>query len=123
MIRLAWALGEELRDRGATAVAITPGWLRSEPMLEHHGVDRGQLARGAGAALLHLRESPRFVGRAIAALAADPDVARWNGPSVSAGELAQVYGFTDVDGTQPDCWRYLVEVQEAGRPADDAGYR
>jgi hypothetical protein len=59
----------------------------------------------------------------VAALAGDPDVARWNGRSVSAGELAPLYGFTDVDGTQPDCWRYLVEVQEPGLPASDAGYR
>jgi hypothetical protein len=63
------------------------------------------------------------VGRAVAALAADPDVGRWNGTSVSSGELAGVYGFTDVDGTRPDCWRYLVEVVEAGRAASDEGYR
>jgi hypothetical protein len=59
----------------------------------------------------------------VAALAADRDVARWNGRSVSSGELAQVYGFTDVDGSQPDAWRYLVEVQDAGQPADTTGYR
>jgi NAD(P)-dependent dehydrogenase (short-subunit alcohol dehydrogenase family) len=122
VVRLAWALGEELRDRGATAVAITPGWLRSEAMLEHHGVTEATW-RDSPVPHFCISESPRFVGRAIAALAADPDVARWNGRSVSAGELAPVYGFTDVDGTQPDCWRYLVEVQEAGLPASDAGYR
>ena len=77
----------------------------------------------ARTAALRISETPRFVGRAVAALAADPDVARWNGQSLSSGQLAQVYGFTDVDGTRPDCWRYLVEVQEAGLPADDAGYR
>jgi len=57
---------------------------------------------------------PRFVGRAVAAVAADPDRARWNGQSLSSGGLAQVYGFTDLDGSRPDCWRYRVEVQEAG---------
>jgi hypothetical protein len=63
------------------------------------------------------------VGRAVAALATDPDLARWNGASLSSGQLAREYGFTDVDGSRPDCWRYLVEVQEAGRPADATGYR
>ena len=59
----------------------------------------------------------------VVALASDPDVARWNGQSLSSGELARVYGFTDTDGNQPDAWRYMVEVQDAGRPADVTGYR
>ena len=63
-------------------------------------------------------ETPRYVGRAVAALAADPDVARWSDESVSSGQLAKVYGFTDLDGSQPDAWRYVVEVQDAGKPAD-----
>jgi hypothetical protein len=70
-----------------------------------------------------ISETPAFVGRAVVALAADPDVARWNGRTVSSGELAQVYGFTDLDGSRPDAWRYVVEVQDAGRPADTTGYR
>ena len=70
-----------------------------------------------------ISETPRYVGRAVAHLAADPDVARWNGDSLSSGGLAKVYGFTDLDGSQPDAWRYLVEVQDAGRPADTTGYR
>jgi hypothetical protein len=70
-----------------------------------------------------ISESPRFVGRAVAALAADPDLRRHNGASLSSGGLAQEYGFTDVDGSRPDCWRYLVEVEEAGLPADATGYR
>jgi hypothetical protein len=70
-----------------------------------------------------ISETPRFVGRAVAALAADPDVARHNGASLSSGGLAQEYGFTDLDGSRPDCWRYMVEVQDAGRPADATGYR
>lgn len=68
-------------------------------------------------------ETPRFTGRAVAALAADPDVARFNGQSLSSGGLARVYGFTDLDGSRPDAWRYLVEVQDAGKPADVTGYR
>ena len=70
-----------------------------------------------------ISESPRFVGRAVAALAADPERGRWNGQSLSSGGLAQVYGFTDLDGSRPDAWRYLVEVEEAGKPADATGYR
>ena len=70
-----------------------------------------------------ISETPRFVGRAVAALAGDPDKARWNGRSLSSGGLAQVYGFDDLGGSRPDCWRYMVEVQEAGKPADVTGYR
>jgi len=124
VIRLAWAQAQELAPHGATAVALTPGWLRSEAMLEAFGVTE-ETWREATARIPHfcISETPAFVGRAAAALAADPDVARWSGQSLSSGALAQVYGFTDVDGTQPDAWRYLVEVQEADRPADDTGYR
>jgi NAD(P)-dependent dehydrogenase (short-subunit alcohol dehydrogenase family) len=123
-IRMAWGLGEELGERGATAVAITPGWMRSEVMLEHYGVTEENWREGtARSPHFCISESPRFVGRAVTALAADPDVARWNGRSLSSGQLGQVYGFTDVDGTRPDCWRYIVEVREAGLPADDTGYR
>jgi hypothetical protein len=70
-----------------------------------------------------ISESPLYVGRAVAALAADADRARWNGASTSSGALAQEYGVTDVDGTRPDAWRYIVEQRERGLPADDTGYR
>jgi NAD(P)-dependent dehydrogenase (short-subunit alcohol dehydrogenase family) len=124
LIRMAWAQGEELAPHGATAVALTPGWMRSEAMLEHYGVTEADWRRGTERSPhFCIAESPLFVGRAVAALAADPDVARWNGQSLSSGGLARVYGFTDTDGTRPDCWRYIVEVREAGLPADDAGYR
>jgi hypothetical protein len=106
-------------------VALTPGWMRSELMLEHHGVSESNW-RDATERTPHfcISETPRYVGRAVAALAADPDKARWNGESLSSGQLAQVYGFTDLDGTRPDCWRYMVEVVETeGAPAGDAGYR
>jgi NAD(P)-dependent dehydrogenase (short-subunit alcohol dehydrogenase family) len=123
-IRMAWALGEEVRDRGATAVAITPGWMRSEVMLEHYGVTEENWRDGTERSPhFCIAESPRYVGRAVAALVADPDVARWNGQSLSSGRLAQVYGFTDLDGTRPDAWRYIVEVREAGLPPGDAGFR
>ena len=70
-----------------------------------------------------ISETPHFVGRAVTALATDPDRHRWNGQSLSSGGLAQVYGFTDLDGSQPDAYRYLVEVEERGGPADVTGYR
>jgi NAD(P)-dependent dehydrogenase (short-subunit alcohol dehydrogenase family) len=123
--RLAFSQGEELAKHGCVAVVLTPGWLRSEMMLEHYGVteDNWRDATTGSPHFVAISESPRFVGRAVAALAADPDVARRNGGSFSSGELAREYGFTDVDGSQPDCWRYLVEVQEAGKPPDPTGYR
>jgi NAD(P)-dependent dehydrogenase (short-subunit alcohol dehydrogenase family) len=123
-LRMAFALGHELAPHGATAVALTPGWLRSEAMLESFGVTEANW-QDATERIPHfaISESPRFVGRAVAALAADPDVARWNQQALSSGELAQVYGFTDVDGSQPDAWRYMVEVQDPGKPADTTGYR
>jgi NAD(P)-dependent dehydrogenase (short-subunit alcohol dehydrogenase family) len=123
--RLAWAQAHELREHAAAAVALTPGWMRSEVMLEHHGVTEENW-RDATERTPHfcISETPRYVGRAVAALAADPDRARWSGRSLSSGQLAQLYGFTDLDGTRPDCWRYMVEVVEAeGAEPGDAGYR
>lgn len=124
VIRMAQSLAHELSPYKCTAVAVTPGWMRSEIMLDHYGV-KEESWRDATVKEPHfiISESPRFVGRAVAALAGDPEVARWNGHSVSSGELAQVYGFYDLDGSQPDCWRYLVEVQDAGKPANASGYR
>jgi NAD(P)-dependent dehydrogenase (short-subunit alcohol dehydrogenase family) len=122
--RMAFALAHEVGPRGATALALTPGWLRSEAMLDAYRVTEANW-RDATKIQPHfaISETPAYVGRAVAALARDPDVARWNGRSLSSGELAQIYGFTDVDGSQPDAWRYLVEVQDAGKPADVTGYR
>jgi NAD(P)-dependent dehydrogenase (short-subunit alcohol dehydrogenase family) len=124
VIRMAWGLGQELRPHGGTAVAVTPGWLRSEHMLDVYGVTEATW-RDATAKQPHfvISESPRYVGRAVARLAGDPEVDRWNGQSLSSGQLAQVYGFTDLDGSRPDCWRYFREVHDAGKPADAAGYR
>ncbi|MFF5362919.1 SDR family oxidoreductase [Streptomyces scabiei] len=124
VLRMAFALGHELGPRGATAVALTPGWLRSEMMLDGFGVTE-ETWRDALDRVPHfaISETPRYVGRAVAALAADPEVARFNGDSLSSGSLARTYGFTDLDGSRPDAWRYLVEVQDAGKPADTTGYR
>jgi NAD(P)-dependent dehydrogenase (short-subunit alcohol dehydrogenase family) len=122
--RMAFALAHEVGPRGATAVLLTPGWLRSEAMLDGFGVNEANW-RDATKNIPHfaISETPSYVGRAVAALAADPEVARWNGKSTSSGDLAKLYGFTDLDGSQPDAWRYIVEVQGPGKPADITGYR
>ncbi|MFD1930306.1 SDR family oxidoreductase [Nonomuraea mangrovi] len=122
--RLAFAQSHELRPHDCAAVAITPGFLRSEMMLENFGVTEENWRDGAR---VHedfvLSETPAFTGRAVAAMAADPDVMRWSGSSVSSGELAKEYGFTDLDGSRPDVWRWIVEVREAGMTADPADFR
>lgn len=125
VLRLAFSQAEELKPFGCTAVALTPGWMRSEMMLEHFRVTEVNWRDSAPwqPHFAAISESPRFVGRAVAALASDPDLQRRNGGSFSSGGLAREYGFTDTDGSQPDCWRYMVEVQEAGLPADASGYR
>jgi NAD(P)-dependent dehydrogenase (short-subunit alcohol dehydrogenase family) len=119
--RLAFSQGHELAPHGGTAVALTPGWLRSELMLEHFGVTEASwrdalVARAGGAprapAEFALSETPRYVGRAVAALAGDPERARWNQRSLSAAGLAAVYGFTDVDGSRPDVWSVIEREGE-----------
>jgi len=122
--RMTIAQAHELATHHASAVAVTPGWMRSEDMLDFYGVTE-ETWREATANVPHfcISESPTYTGRAVTALASDPQVARWSGHVVSTGQLAPVYGFTDTDGTQPDCWRYVVEVQDKGLPANDHGYR
>jgi NAD(P)-dependent dehydrogenase (short-subunit alcohol dehydrogenase family) len=120
--RLAFSQGHELAPHGATAVAITPGWLRSEMMLDAFGISeenwRDAVARGTAPADFALSETPRYVGRAVVALASDPDRARWTQHSVSSAQIAHAYGFTDLDGSQPDIWRHFEATRETGRHAD-----
>src|SRR5918994_7010577 len=101
VIRMAWSLAHELKPHQCTAVALSPGWLRSEQMLDNYGV-KEENWRDAARKQPHfiITETPRYVGRAVAALAADADVAGWNGQSLSSGQLAKIYGFTDLDGSQ-----------------------
>lgn len=128
--RLAYSQGHELAPHGATALSITPGWLRSEIMLEAFGVTendwRSSLESRDGKPSappdFALSESPRFVGRAVAAVAADSNRARWNQRSVTSGELAAEYGFTDVDGSRPNVWQHMVDV-EANRARPLESYR
>ncbi len=124
VVRIASSQAIELRPYHCAAVALTPGWLRSEQMLDNYGVSEANW-RDAIAKQPHfvITETPRYVGRAVAHLAGDPEVERWSGQALSSGQLAKVYGFTDLDGSQPDAWRYVVEVQDAGKPADATGYR
>ena len=120
-LRLAFSQGHELEAYGAAAVAITPGWLRSEMMLENFGVSEESWRDAIDGA--RASESPRYVGRAVVALASDPDRARWNKTSVSSGQLAREYGFTDVDGSRPDIWRYIEQVRARGLHANHDDYR
>ena len=121
--RLAFSQGHELAPFGGTAVAITPGWMRSEMMLENFGVSeanwrdaldpaRAQSGQPLAPPDFAHSETPRYVGRAIVSLALDPERARWNQQSLTSGELAKVYGFTDVDGTSPDVWRKMEESEQ-----------
>jgi NAD(P)-dependent dehydrogenase (short-subunit alcohol dehydrogenase family) len=112
--RITFSQGHDLAPFGATAVAVTPGWLRSEMMLDNYLVTESDWRaamepRGEGYPIapgaFTESETPRFVGRGVAAIAADPDRARWNQRSSSSAELAREYGFTDVDGRQPDAWK------------------
>ena len=122
VLRLAWGQGHELAEFGCTALALTPGWMRSEMMLEARGVTEANW-RDSDPGHFGISETPTYTGRAVAALAADPDVARFNQGSLSSGQLAREYGFTDVDGSAPDAWRYMVEVQDAGKPPNPDAYR
>jgi NAD(P)-dependent dehydrogenase (short-subunit alcohol dehydrogenase family) len=121
--RLAFSQGHELAPHGATAVSLTPGWLRSEMMLEAFGTTEADWRHAAAAPPgFAVSESPRYVGRAVVALATDPDRARWNQQSLSSGQLAHEYGFTDVDGDRPDVWRYMDD-DERGLDPNPADYR
>lgn len=131
MRRLAVALHGELKAAGGsvTALAVTPGFLRSESMLDQFGVTEANWRDAADPAdpmrrHFGISETPGYLGRAVAALATDPDVARWSGKSTSSWELATAYGFTDVDGSQPDCGRYFADAVFGDKPdADPANYR
>ncbi|HKP59896.1 MAG TPA: SDR family oxidoreductase [Polyangiales bacterium] len=113
--RLAFAMSEELRERGICAVAVTPGFLRSEAMLDHFGVAESNWRDGiAQDPHFAYSETPRYVGRAIAALAADPERARKTGRGFSSWQLQKEYGFSDIDGSQPD-WGTHAMQSDFGR--------
>ena len=108
--RLALAQAKELHAHGAAAVAVSPGFMRSEAVLDHFGVSESNW-RDAIEQDPHFAfsETPRFVGRGVAALAADPNAARFSGQALGSWDLSDEYGCTDVDGSRPH-WRKSVEA-------------
>jgi NAD(P)-dependent dehydrogenase (short-subunit alcohol dehydrogenase family) len=127
VIRMAFALSQELKDRGVTAVAVTPGFLRSEWMLDHLGVTEANWREAAEKVKPFIAsETPLFVGRGIAALAADPGVAARNGRVVASWDLGEEYAVDDADGTRPHFVRWLQanmpDVAASWRKLDDAFY-
>jgi NAD(P)-dependent dehydrogenase (short-subunit alcohol dehydrogenase family) len=125
--RLAFAEGHELAARGGTAVSVTPGWLRSEMMLEAFGVTEetwrqaAEANRGRSGAVppyeFVISETPAMLARCVAALAADPERARWNTRSVSSFDLAEHFDLADDDGSRPDAWGF-IEAMEATPAAE-----
>jgi NAD(P)-dependent dehydrogenase (short-subunit alcohol dehydrogenase family) len=120
--RIVLSLARELRDRPVTALGVTPGWLRSEAMLDGFGVTeatwRDALAKMPGFAI---SESPTYVARGVAALAQDPEVAQFAGRVLTARQLADRYGVTDADGSQPDAWGYIATYgmdEQSGRDVE-----
>lgn len=124
VIRAAYAMSVELAPKGITAIAVTPGFLRSEAMLDNFGVTEANWRDAIPKAMgFSESETPCFVGRGIAALAADPNVHEKTGQVLASWTLAREYGFTDIDGRRPDWWAYLeqsvVDIAEQGGPSTD----
>jgi NAD(P)-dependent dehydrogenase (short-subunit alcohol dehydrogenase family) len=127
VIRMAFALSQELKDRGITALAVTPGFLRSEWMLDRLGVTEASWQDAASRVPAFIAsETPLFVGRGVAALAADPEVAARNGRVFASWDLGEEYGLTDADGTRPHFMRWLranrPDVAASWRKLDDPFY-
>ena len=135
VIRLAYSMAKEMRKQGIVAVALTPGFLRSEAVLEHFGVTEanwksaGEEPPGRKKRVVHddrpdfqHSESPRFVGRAVAALAADPNVKKKSGRVFSSWAMGREYGFTDYDGTRPDWGAYAAKTYGKFKNCDEKFY-
>ena len=119
-MRLAFAMSEEfrMRNKGITAVALTPGFLRSEAMLEHFGVTEENWLEGAKQDPFFAgSETPHYIGRAVVALASDPKIAEKSGQTLATWNLAREYGFTDMDGRQPH-WKEFFAEQKAAAQSD-----
>ena len=121
--RIVKGLTAELENQPVTAVGVTPGWLRSEKMLENFGVSeanwRDAVEKRPG---FGISESPTYVARGVAALATAADAERWSGMILSARQLADAYDFTDTDGSRPDCWGHLAAYgwdNDDGRGIDE----
>ena len=124
---MAFSLSQELKERDVTALAVTPGFLRSEWMLDHFGVTDANW-RDATTKVKEFiaSETPLFVGRCIAALAADANVSQKNGRVFASWDLAEEYGINDADGTRPHFVRWvrehMPEVAAGWKKADDGFY-
>ena len=117
-IRLARSMAEELREVGVTALALTPGFLRSEAMLEHFGVTEENWLEGAKQDPFFAgSETPHYIGRAVVALASDPNIKEKSGQTLATWNLAREYGFTDMDGRQPH-WKEFFAEQKAAAQSD-----
>ncbi|WP_419994289.1 SDR family oxidoreductase [Streptomyces boninensis] len=125
-IRMAFNLSHEIKESGGTAVSVTPGFIRSEQMLETFKTTeetwRDSVGKTAPAEFA-LSESPYLVARGVAELAADPERARWNGQSLYSGQLAKEYGYTDTDGTLPDSWPFFTKLMRGEDAGDPESYR
>ncbi|WP_052422516.1 SDR family oxidoreductase [Nonomuraea candida] len=121
--RLGFAWSTELRPYGGTGLAVTPGFLRSEAMLDNFGVTEDDWRAAKADPTWMVSETPAYLGRGVAALALDPDRQRWSGRSVTSEELARAYGVTDVDGSRPRVWSYITEVREKGGEGGWEAYR
>lgn len=122
--RMALGLAEELAPFGVTALALSPGWIRSENMLDAYGVTEENWRDGTKQSPhFCITETPHYVARVAVALACDPQVSRWAGQSLASWDLAAEYDVYDLDGTQPNFGKYYAEVQLPDKPANDAGYR
>jgi NAD(P)-dependent dehydrogenase (short-subunit alcohol dehydrogenase family) len=135
VIRLAFAMSRELRKRDIASVALTPGFLRSERVLEHFGVreanwkdvgkrkkDQNSSDQNDAPSDFMVSESPRYIGRAVVALAADPEVMKKSGRVFSSWALAREYGFTDIDGTQPHWGNYARKKYGKYKICDERFY-
>jgi NAD(P)-dependent dehydrogenase (short-subunit alcohol dehydrogenase family) len=136
VIRLAFSMSRELRKRNIASIALTPGFLRSERVLEHFGVteanwrDVGKRPRKEENSKdqndaprdFMVSESPRYIGRAVVALATDPKVMEKTGRVFSSWNLAREYGFTDLDGTQPHWGDYARNTYGEYKICDDEFY-
>jgi NAD(P)-dependent dehydrogenase (short-subunit alcohol dehydrogenase family) len=134
VIRLTFAMARELRKRDVVSVALTPGFLRSEAVLDHFGVreanwkDVGKRKNGNSPdqndapSDFMVSESPRYIGRAVVALAADPKVKQKSGRVFSSWALAREYGFTDLDGTRPDWGKYARKKYGKYKICDERFY-
>ena len=114
VLRLGYAMAWDLRETGVVALTLTPGFLRSEAVLEHFGVTEATWREAAALdRLFEESETPALIGRGIAALAADPQAARFNGAAMSSEELLDIYGLEDVDGRRPHVYRHMDHLAEA----------